>query len=121
MALTKIKSGQIDTNVVLEHVSKTSTFTMTAADLDGTSHLIISNDTSGGAYNVTLPTPADWTGKFVTCLHQTGSNNLTFEQYGGSDIMVSGTPAATTYYTVASDGTLVIFLGNNYSAGGGPP
>jgi hypothetical protein len=122
MALTKIKVGQISSDVVLEHVSKTSTFTMTAADLDGTNHLIISNDTTGAAYTVTLPTPADWTGKFVTCLHKTGgSNGLTFEQYGGSDIMISGTAAATTYYTVFSDGTSVIFMGNNVTAGGAPP
>jgi hypothetical protein len=122
MALTKIKVGQISTDVLLEHVSKTSTFTMTASDLDGTNHLIISNDTTGAAYSVTLPTPADWTGKFVTCLHKTGGSNwLTFEEYGGTDIMISGSSLATTFYTVFSDGTSVIKMGYRYTAGGGPP
>ena len=124
MTLTKIKAGQMADSVLtgVTHVSKTSTFTMVATDMDGCGHLVISNDTTGGAYTITLPSPADWTGKFVTCLHQAGGSNvLTFERYSGSDIMVFGTPSATTYYTVASDGTLVIFLGNNYTAGGGPP
>jgi len=124
MTLTKIKAGQMADSVLtgVTHVSKTSTFTMVATDMDGCGHLVISNDTTGGAYTITLPSPADWTGKFVTCLHQAGGSNvLTFERYSGSDIMASAGHATDTYYTVFSDGTLVIMMGFRFTAGGGPP
>ena len=124
MALTKIKAGQMADSVlpvvIKKDVSKTSTFTMVAADIEDCGHLIISNDTTTAAYSVTLPTPSDWTGKFVTCLHQAGGSNiLTFEKYGGSDLMTSNSSAVTTYCTAFSNGTDVISIGKVASESGG--
>ena len=124
MTLTKIKAGQMADSVlpvvIKKDVSKTSTFTMVAADMDGCGHLVISNDTTTAAYTVTLPPPADWTGKFVTCLHQAGGTNiLSFYKYGSGGFMDSNSSAATTYCTVFSNGIDAISIGKVASEGGG--
>ena len=98
-------------NAGVKMVSKTSAFVMTAADFDDCGCLIINNDTSGGAYAVTMPAKADWAGKIIICTHGTdteigGVHALTLVKHasdGGATSMTSRA-AGNTHYQILSTG-----------------
>jgi len=106
-------------------VHKTSTFTMTASDFDDCGTLIIDNDTSTGAYTVTMPPKEDWEGKIIICCHgrdTTGSNALTFNKHANDGGTTSMTSVAhpNTNYQILSTGNTLTLMHTDFTSPGGP-
>ena len=106
-------------------VHKTSTFTMVASDFDDCGVLIIDNDTSSGAYTITLPAKEDWAGKIVICTHAidtVGGNALTFMKHfsDGGTISMTSSAHANNSYQMLSTGTALVLMHTAWQTPGGP-
>ena len=106
-------------------VHKTSTFTMVASDFDDCGVLIIDNDTSSGAYTITLPAKEDWAGKIVICTHAidtVGGNALTFMKHfsDGGTISMTSVAEANNRYQMLSTGTALVLMHTAWQTPGGP-
>ena len=98
---------------------------MTASDFDDCGTLIIDNDTSTGAYTVTMPPKEDWEGKIIICCHgrdTTGSNALTFNKHANDGGTTSMTSVAhpNTNYQILSTGNTLTLMHTDFTSPGGP-
>lgn len=100
-------------------ISKTDSYTVTAADIVGVGHLSVYVDSSGGTNPLTihLPTAAVMSGMFITVWVATFDKEV--KVYKSDSSIICSFNAVDDYVTVTSDGTKYLTYVLDFTAGGG--
>jgi hypothetical protein len=113
MALTLLKAGQIDPAALgaNKSITKTDSYTITAADIDGASHLFVYVDSTGATNPlvITLPTVADMSGMLITVWVET-YNKQTLVKNSAASTRVTFR-GVDDWATTTSDGTKYLTMG----------